>query len=504
VGSSPTPGASDVGSKANNIYVKRKVISEKKVFYKNEMTLQESQSPKVVASDSKYVELERKIDSITNGLSRPYFNKILKELAKKNLENAIIICDYIIAEQVEINIQNSTKESKIKVLAWLSNHFQDEKLFRDMTKHDILDFLNKLRKSVTEDPASKWIGSYNGRQIILTKFFRWLYNRSESEHRNRTTPLCMQGIKRLPRKEKTSYKPTDIWERRDHALFLKFCPSKRDRCYHSLANDMSARPNEILNLKVKDIKFHVNEEGIQFAEVRITGGKTGSRTVPLIDSLPYLKEWLQEHPTNSNPESWIFISQGNNHGIKLTYEGLSSHYEYYRKRYFPSLLKDEAISEYDKAFIKNMLTKPWNLYVFRHSALTEKSQFLTEAVLRSHAGWTMSSKMPQVYVHLSNESSKILLQKRGIIRTEDKEMSSLQSKQCPNCLEPNKPDGKFCIKCKMVLTYDSYNKTLEEKGKQENRINQLELEIQQVKQGQQELLELLKHPEQLIKIANMA
>ena len=87
------------------------------------MTLQESQSPKVVvASDStKYVELERQIDSITNGLSRPYFNKILKELVKKNLENAIIICDYIIAEQIEINIQNSTKESKIKVLVWLSN-----------------------------------------------------------------------------------------------------------------------------------------------------------------------------------------------------------------------------------------------------------------------------------------------------------------------------------------------------------------------------------------------
>ena len=121
---SPTPGASDVGSKANNIYVKSKVIPEKKVFYKKkEMTLQESQSPKVVvASDStKYVELERQIDSITNGLSRPYFNKILKELVKKNLENAIIICDYIIAEQIEINIQNSTKESKIKVLVWLSN-----------------------------------------------------------------------------------------------------------------------------------------------------------------------------------------------------------------------------------------------------------------------------------------------------------------------------------------------------------------------------------------------
>lgn len=52
---------------------------------------------------------------------------------------------------------------------------------------------------------------------------------------------------------------------------------------------MSTRPNEILNLKIKDIKIRVNEEGIQYAEVWITGGKTGSRTVPLIDSLPYLK-----------------------------------------------------------------------------------------------------------------------------------------------------------------------------------------------------------------------
>jgi hypothetical protein len=215
------------------------------------MTLQDSQISKVVISDSKYVELERKIDSITHGLSRPYFNKILKELTRKNLENAIIISDYIIAEQIEINIQNSTKESKIKVLTWLSNHFHDKKSFRIMSKHDILDFLNKLRKPAGEDPMSKWIGSYNGRQIILTKFFRWLYNPDEPDHRNRITPPCMQGIKRLPRKEKTSYKPTDIWEPKDNSIFLKYCPSRRDRCYHSLANDMSARPSEILNLKIK-------------------------------------------------------------------------------------------------------------------------------------------------------------------------------------------------------------------------------------------------------------
>ena len=65
---------------------------------------------------------------------------------------------------------------------------------------------------------------------------------------------------------------------------------------------------------------------------------------------------------------------------------------------------NETVHEVDKAYIKNMLTKPWNLYIFRHGSLTEKSQVLKEHVLRNHAGWTMSSKMPQIYLHyLGNE-----------------------------------------------------------------------------------------------------
>ena len=55
---------------------------------------------------------------------------------------------------------------------------------------------------------------------------------------------------------------------------------------------MSARPHEILNLRFRDIKFHITNEKVQYAEVRITQGKTGPRTVPLIDSIPYLKEFF--------------------------------------------------------------------------------------------------------------------------------------------------------------------------------------------------------------------
>jgi integrase len=174
-----------------------------------------------------------------------------------------------------------------------------------------------------------------------------------------------------------------------------------------MAGDMSARPSEILNIKIKDIKFHVTEDNKQYAEVRIVDGKTGPRTVPLIDSLPYVKEWIGEHPLGTNEDSWLFISQSTtSKHTRFTYEGLSTKYEYYKKKFFPSLLNNNEVSLSDKSFLRNLLLKPWKLYVLRHSPLTEKSQYLPEAILRSHAGWSMSSKMTQIYIHLSGESSK--------------------------------------------------------------------------------------------------
>lgn len=155
------------------------------------------------------------------------------------------------------------------------------------------------------------------------------------------------------------------------------------------------------------------------------------------------------------------------------------------------MLKDKRVPDADKAFIKNMLTKPWNLYIFRHSSLTDKSQILSESVLRDHAGWTMSSTMPQIYIHLRGESSKILLQKRGIIKKEDGEASTaLGYKVCPNCTEPNKRDSKFCAKCKMILSYNALGETLEYNKKKES-----ELALMKIKYNEdlQSMREEIKH-----------
>jgi hypothetical protein len=163
---------------------------------------------------------------------------------------------------------------------------------------------------------------------------------------------------------------------------------------------------------------------------------------------------------------------------------------YYKSRYFPRLVEDETVPQADKAIIRNLLTKPWNLYVFRHSALTEKSIILKEHVLRNHAGWTMSSKMPQLYIHyFGNESSKSLLEASGIIKKTSGELLSLKSKQCPNCNEPNNQDSKFCVHCRMVLTYDAYSETIEEKQIKDKEVENLKNQIVSMQEAQHEILD---------------
>lgn len=103
----------------------------------------------------------------------------------------------------------------------------------------------------------------------------------------------MVGIRRLPRIEKTPYRPSDLFTARNNEVFLKYCPSKRDRCFHAMAIDTSCRPHELLNLRIKDIVFKLTEDGKQYAEITIKGGKTSwARTAPLINSIHYIKEWI--------------------------------------------------------------------------------------------------------------------------------------------------------------------------------------------------------------------
>lgn len=66
--------------------------------------------------------LEKEMGSLQDNIhlitkyQKPYISNSLKRMAQQSPCNVKVICDYIIAEQNEINIKESTKEGKIKCL----------------------------------------------------------------------------------------------------------------------------------------------------------------------------------------------------------------------------------------------------------------------------------------------------------------------------------------------------------------------------------------------------
>jgi integrase len=312
----------------------------------------------------------------------------------------------------------------------------------------------------------------------------------------------MSNISQLKRKEQSTIKPTDLWTTEDDLLFLKYCPSKRDRAYHTIARDTSCRPSEILNLRIRDVVFKISGTS-QYAEIVVSGKNVSSnRSIPLIISVPYVKDWLDDHPQHQNPNAFLIPSLDRNHkkfGNRMKETSLNMLYRNYKLEFLPRLLEDPKVLPEDKQKIKDLIKKPFNPYIFCHSALTAKSKFLKENNLRQHAGWSGKSHMHLKYVHyFGNESNESLLAEYGIITEANKGNvllpDNLRPKQCPNCSESNIPDSKFCSKCRMVLTYDAYNETIEEQKSKDKWLEELEQNFKaqlQTQQKQQELLEAL-------------
>jgi integrase len=445
--------------------------------------------------------LERKITIATEGFTTHKFCElILRDRNRISEENALTICDYIIAMKREINPRLTYKRYTIQVLSELAKAVGIEKKFIDMTRDDVLYYLDKCRKPENDDPLHKWIGSYNSKLVVLSRFFKWLHYPEIEDPKRRSElsaldkkPDCMMGIKRLKRKEISCYKPSDLWTQEDDLLFLKWVTNKRDRCYHTMARDLSARPHEILNLKIKDIVFKTVGDK-QYAEV-LVNGKTGSRHIPLIQSIPYIKDWLSNHPSRNNSSCSLFIGLGRSSmGKQLTINGLYGIYKNYKEKFFPKLLEDTTLSNEDKEKIKGLLSKPFNLYIRRHSALTEKSTKLRSSTLNQHAGWTANSNMAQKYIHyFGNESSESLLEAYGIVTKSNITIDTLNPKICPNCNEGNTQDAKWCSKCKMLISFEGYQEALESQSKKEDELKVMKEQFNTMQSQIQTLIAAIGH-----------
>jgi hypothetical protein len=96
----------------------------------------------------------------------------------------------------------------------------------------------------------------------------------------------------------------------------------------------------------------------------LVNGKTGSRPIPLIDSIPYLKDYLDhEHPQPRNPNAPLICGTGKGLGRHIRAHRIEAIYVEYRRHTFPKLLESPNVLPEDKQKIAELLKKPWNPYI---------------------------------------------------------------------------------------------------------------------------------------------
>jgi len=292
------------------------------------------------------------------------------------------------------------------------------KPFENVTKEDILNFLSK---NESLKPST-----INLMKIVIKSFFQWLYGMSGRDYPDL--------VKWITQNKNNSHKlPEEILTVEEIRKIADTADNQRDRALITVCYDSACRATELLSLKIKHVSFD------DYGAVIMVDGKTGQRRIRLINSVPDLKIWLNQHPFKDNPEAplWIDVSR-KSYGKGLYWSGLYQKVRTLAKR----------------AGIKKKVYP----HLFRHSRLTELAKVLTEQELKVFAGWVRGSSMASVYVHLSGQDiDKKLLENAGLLKDDIKKIDRLKPKKCSRCNEDNSVTAKFCSKCYYPLEIDAVN-----------------------------------------------
>ncbi|ABE53174.1 site-specific integrase [Methanococcoides burtonii] len=308
------------------------------------------------------------------------------------------------------NFKETTINTKLwKVYTFLKHH--DNKKINEITKKDIESYILFRRKNNKPKTVHNDI-------VDLRLFFKWLKpDNTFFEDIKTRTPK-----NHLPTKE--IIVPADVKK------LIPACKTQRDRAIIMTLWDSAARATEVLNLNIGHVEID------KYGAVIVVEGKTGMRRIRLIEAVPDLQAWINQHPYKNNPESPLFV----------TFRNTGNEPKRLDIRTVQNTLKKVA----EDAGIKKNI----HPHAFRHGKLTDLvKRGFKETELRIIAGWEADSKMPATYIHLSGDDvEKKLLASYGIIEDEiKKEKLELKPIECPRCKTLNPHDSKYCSSCSMVL-----------------------------------------------------
>lgn len=225
--------------------------------------------------------------------------------------------------------------------------------------------------------------------------------------------------------------PDSILTDADVENMLQYAISHRDTAIVTVLYESGCRIGELLTVQLKHLTFISRKDG-EIARMRVSG-KTGPRFITLVDSVSVLHTWLTQHPYSKNPDAPLWV---------LDHKSFDGNC----RQMTPVVLRTLLTELADKAGVKKRV----NPHAFRHARATRLAGYMTEQQMKAYLGWTGSSTMASIYVHLSGqdmENAVLKMHEEKNTQQTVNKATQTASKWCSECGTQLSPTSKFCSGC---------------------------------------------------------
>ncbi len=355
-----------------------------------------------------------------------------QQIAPEGIQ-AIELFDTKIESEVS-GIHNSRQADVRKYLAsLLAKGKRMNTLYSSVHAILTLEAIGKDYESITGDDLIAWAqvidkkystGTAQLYRVKVRSFLAWIHN---GDNEDAGLPQVCKAIR--PKTLHHDYRK-HVLTKEEVLRLIQAARSQRDRALLFCLYESGCRASEILGLRIQDIVL--NEYGGHI----VVDGKTGSRRIPLIESIPELQIWLNMHPFKNDKKCPVWITANTNKkgmGYMTLYQIVAT------------LVKRAGLPD-------NI--SPHSL---RHASATHHAAKLNEFQMRQLYGWAPGSNMPSRYVHLSGKDLDDAIRAYNGLPTAAQTAAPNLTKpqECPRCHKENSAIASFCMQCGMALKLET-------------------------------------------------
>ncbi|GEM_PF-6884547 len=283
--------------------------------------------------------------------------------------------------------------------------------YKQAKEKDLREYLTGLEKAYGESYVLGW-------KLSTKTFYRQLL-KGKTQKRDPFPKVVDWITLAFPKCKEGSLVTKRISDEEFIALD-KACTDMRMKFLIHLLRETGCRVGTALSLHLKDYVSREHDVIIHFRR-----DKRKPYKAQIIDSVPFLRAWLEFHPYRKNPDAPLFVSTN---GEAWT--------------------DDSARKAFNRLVHRAGITRRLTPHYFRHSlAFRFKMEHRSRDEANLRLNWSSRSSFYEHYGQLANEDvwNKTLAE-RGFVAKKEGDMLV-----CPRCSAKNQIDRDFCITCQFAL-----------------------------------------------------